>query len=198
MAAVLLRALAGSCLLVLLVAACGGDGGGVGEPGGRKGLTDPAAVPTATPGDGTLVFRIGQDGISAPGSEVTVTPVAGPDTPGQPTTHTVVAGDTCSSIADRFGITLAALLAVNPLVNVGCTNLRIEQELRIPAGSGAGGNPDGGGGTANGYVVVGGDTCGSIAEANGVTLAAFLAANGLAEADCTALSIGQLLTIPAE
>ena len=197
MAAVLLRALAGSCLLVLLAAACGGDGG-AGAAGGRKGLTDPAAVPTATPGDGTLVFRIGQDAISAPGSDVTVTPVAGPNTPGQPTTYTVVAGDTCSSIADRFGVTLAAFLANNPLVNAGCTNLRIDQELRIPAGSGEGGNPDGGGGTANAYVVVGGDTCGSIAEAHGVTLARFLTANGLAEADCTALSIGQLVTIPAE
>ena len=196
MAAVLLRALAGSCLLVLLVAACGGESG-AGEPGGRKGLTDPAAVPTATPGDGKLVFRIGQDGISAPGSDVTVTPVAGPNTPGPATTYTVVAGDTCSAIAASYGIALGELLAVNPLVNAGCTNLRVDQELRIPAGSGAG-NPDGGGGTANAYVIVGGDTCGSIAEAHGVTLATFLTANGLAEADCTTLSIGQLVTIPAQ
>lgn len=45
-------------------------------------------------------------------------------------THTVQAGDTLSAIAERYGVTVAAVLAANP----GTTeNLQIGAVLRIPA-----------------------------------------------------------------
>jgi len=46
-------------------------------------------------------------------------------------THKVAAGEFCSSIAQANGITVAALLAANPSVNAGCTNLTVGQELNL-------------------------------------------------------------------
>ena len=40
-------------------------------------------------------------------------------------THVVVPGDTCFAIANKVGITLDVLLANNPNVNDGCTNLGV-------------------------------------------------------------------------
>ena len=183
--------------LALIAAACGGSTV-PGEAQGRSGLSDPASVSTATPSDGGLVFRIGQDGISAPGTDATITVVPGETVGGAATTYTVVAGDSCGAIAANFGVSVGDLLAVNPLVNSGCTNLVVDQDLRIPAQSVASGSTGSTGGASNTYVIVSGDTCGSIADAHAVSLASLLSANGMAEDDCTALSIGQIVTIPGE
>lgn len=41
--------------------------------------------------------------------------------------HTVTAGESCSEIAANAGIALSVLLANNPNVNSGCTNLHIPE-----------------------------------------------------------------------
>jgi len=54
---------------------------------------------------------------------------------------TVKTGDTCTGIASTAGITVAGILAANPSVNAGCTNLQVGQVLVIGGGaSPAGGN----------------------------------------------------------
>lgn len=52
---------------------------------------------------------------------------------------TVKAGDTCSAIAAASGTTAAAIIAANPGVNAGCTNLQIGQTLKVGSGGGGGG-----------------------------------------------------------
>jgi len=46
-------------------------------------------------------------------------------------THTVASGEFCASIAQANGVTVAALLAANPSVNSGCTNLQVGQVLNL-------------------------------------------------------------------
>ncbi|KAF8129696.1 hypothetical protein K438DRAFT_1444615, partial [Mycena galopus ATCC 62051] len=46
-------------------------------------------------------------------------------------TYTVKSGDTCSAIAASQGLTVSQLLALNPSINSGCTNLSIGQVLCV-------------------------------------------------------------------
>ncbi|KAJ6577984.1 hypothetical protein B0H19DRAFT_886426, partial [Mycena capillaripes] len=46
-------------------------------------------------------------------------------------TYTVQSGDTCYAIAERLGITVDQLHALNPSINSGCTNLSIGQVLCV-------------------------------------------------------------------
>ncbi|XP_006460579.1 hypothetical protein AGABI2DRAFT_135732 [Agaricus bisporus var. bisporus H97] len=46
--------------------------------------------------------------------------------------YTVVTGDSCFTIGQQFGVTAAAIIAANPGVNAGCTNLIPGQGLCIP------------------------------------------------------------------
>ncbi|KAF7342671.1 hypothetical protein MSAN_02024900 [Mycena sanguinolenta] len=46
-------------------------------------------------------------------------------------TYTVKSGDTCSAIAAHFGLTVSQLLALNPSISSGCTNLAIGQVLCV-------------------------------------------------------------------
>ena len=118
-------------------------------------------------------------------------------------TYVVKAGDSLGRIAQRHGVTLAALLQAN---NLRATSLIVPgQQLTIP-GTGTGGGSTGGGSTGGGtsgggtgaattYVVRSGDFFARIAANHGVTLAALLAANQM-----TANSLivpGQVLRIPA-
>ena len=181
--------------LALTLTACFGGGSGDGNDGGDD-LADPELVPTATPNENPQVFRIGPNGVSAPDAEVTATPAGGGQSD---SSYTVQPGDTCGGIASQFGISAAELIAANPLVNDGCTNLDVGQVLDIPGGTsgGSSSNPTPSSGGASGvYVIEPGDTCGGIASAHGVALADFLAANGLTEDDCTSLVVGDIVTIP--
>ncbi|PNH06130.1 Endochitinase [Tetrabaena socialis] len=82
-------------------------------------------------------------------------------------TYTVKSGDTCNAISQAKGISLATLLAANPIINSGCTNLQLGQVLCLggtsggtpggstPGGSTPGGSTPGGstpGGTPSGYL----------------------------------------------
>jgi LysM repeat protein len=105
-----------------------------------------------------------------------------------PATYTVRAGDTLSTIATRFGLSLTALERLNGLGPASV--LRIGEVLRLPAP--AGGAEVGRGGGV--YVVRAGDTLSAIAARLGVSLAALERANGLGPT--SVLQIGQRLTVP--
>lgn len=202
----LLVSLAG-VFTALAIAACGGGGGAGTEPETQARITDPALVPTATPMQDPVVYRIQNDRIiTESGAEQTV--VAGNTGNPQPRrqTYTVESGDTCSSIAASLGVSVEELLAANRSIDSSCTNLRVGDELVIPGSStsGAGGQPaatptptptrSSGGGTT--YAVVEGDTCESIAASHGVSVSDLLAANPSVGDGCTNLQIGQELQIP--
>jgi LysM repeat protein len=186
-------------LAVVVFAACGGGGGGDGASPGDVRLTDPWAVPSSTPISTDQVFLIRDNGVSAP-SGATATAPAGSGTPGAGGgTYTIVSGDTCGSIAAGAGISSAELLAANPSVNEGCTNLQPGQVLAIP---GAGGGSGTGGGTSatpttssggQAYTIVSGDTCFDIAAGYGISVDALVAANNI---DCDALQPGTVVQIP--
>ncbi|GAB4326461.1 MAG: hypothetical protein Kow0010_09540 [Dehalococcoidia bacterium] len=198
LAAVVVAGIVALAFVMLAASACfGGDGDSGPGGSGRRALTNPASVPTATPGAGEVVFVIGPGGISAPTGDSTAGPATTPTASG--TTYTVQSGDTCADIAARFGITFAELRTANPIIDEGCRNLRPDQVLRIPPaapGGSAPATPEPGGGGGKTYVIESGDNCGSIAAAHGVTLEEFLVINELTEEDCTNLQVGDVVRIP--
>jgi len=198
-------ALAGA--LALAVAACGGGGNDEGQPATQARITDPALVPTATPMQDPVIFRIQNDRIiTESGAEQTV--VAGNTGSSQPRrqTYTVEPGDTCSGIAAKLGVSVEELIRANRSIDESCTNLRVGDELVVPGGTTPGGNtqpaatptptPTRRSGSGTTYAVVEGDTCESIAERHGVSVSALLAANPSVGDGCTNLQIGQELNIP--
>lgn len=174
--------------IAMLVAACGG---GDSDAGKGQRITDPAKVPSSTPIQGAVVFQIRGDQVSTiggPGGTVT-----GPTTQAGPRTYTVVAGDTCGSIATKNNVTLEDLLRTNRNVDPDCRNLRVGDQLRIPGTIGTAiGTPTRGSGRE--HKVAAGDTCGAIAGSFGVPLDRLLAANP--SIDCSRLQIGQVVRIP--
>jgi peptidoglycan DL-endopeptidase LytE len=110
--------------------------------------------------------------------------------------YTVRDGDSLIAIANRHGVSLAALLRANGLTTT--TVIHPGQRLTIPGSSGgvtggSGGSSGGSGGAQ--YTVRPGDSLGAIADRHHVTLTALLDANGL-----TASSViypGEQLTLPA-
>jgi LysM repeat protein len=95
-----------------LVAACGG---------GATPTPAPTEVPTPAPTD---IFVESPEPTVAPSDKPTASPVAGKR-------YTVKAGDTMWAIAQKYGITLAALKAANPKVNPQA--MRVGTVLVIPA-----------------------------------------------------------------
>jgi LysM repeat protein len=117
-----------------------------------------------------------------------------PAQPSQPQpaqgTYTVVAGDTLSGIAARYGTTVANLAAINGISNPNL--IRVGQVLRLSGSSApAPSQPAAGGKT---YTVVAGDTLSGIAQRFGTTYQAIAAANGIANPNV--INVGQVLTIP--
>lgn len=94
--------------------------------------------------------------------------------------YQVKSGDTLYSIANKYGITLKELKAINNLTN---DNLAIGQLLNVPSGLSF----------ANSYTVSPGDTLYSIAKKFGVDIESIKEKNGLVN---NMLKIGQKLIIP--
>jgi LysM repeat protein len=116
-----------------------------------------------------------------------------------PTIWNVTAGDTCSGIAAAVGVSLAALLSVNPGINANL--IHPGQVLHLPAGSrwpaGHTPTPAPAHPTAGPtiWIVDPGDTMTSIAARSGVSLAALEAVNrGI---NYNLLHPGQRLNLPA-
>jgi LysM repeat protein len=118
------------------------------------------------------------------------------------TSYTVQPGDTLGSIAQRYGVTTAALMQENGLSDVN--TVWSGQLLTIPAAAGSApdaqptatpGDTSTGAGVTSTYTIQSGDQLSDIARANGVSLAALMAANGITNADL--IRVGQTLIIPA-
>ena len=99
---------------------------------------------------------------------------------GDTSTYVVKAGDTLYGIANKYGITLNELKALN---NLDTNNLAVGQILKVPSGLSL----------ANSYIVSPGDTLYSIAKKFGVSVNLLKEANNLVT---NMLSIGQKLIIP--
>ncbi|MBK8046622.1 MAG: LysM peptidoglycan-binding domain-containing protein [Anaerolineales bacterium] len=84
---------------------------------------DPEALAAVfTPAAAPIALTFTPTPFSAPASDTNAQPQATPAAPSEPVTpdqaeYTVQAGDSLSSIADRFGLTLAELVAANKLTN---------------------------------------------------------------------------------
>lgn len=102
-------------------------------------------------------------------------------------TYTVVAGDTLSGIAARFGTTVAALVAANGIANPNL--IRVGQVLRL---SGSAPAPAQGGGAT--YTVVAGDTLSGIAQRYGTNYQTLAALNGIANPNL--IKVGQVIKLP--
>jgi len=186
---VTLRSLA--LLLVLLCAALPLGCGGSSDEGQKSPtITDPASVPSSTPIQNANLYQIRGGEIIVQGFS-TPAPVTDTQTP---QSYTVVAGDTCSLIADKLNVDLQELMAANRTINAGCTNLRPGDILRLPAGS-DGPTPTPPAGSGRTYVVSAGDTCSGIAQSYAVSVADLIVINGL-DSDCLDLQVGAILTIP--
>lgn len=102
--------------------------------------------------------------------------------------HVVKAGETLSSIATRYGVSIAQLADANGITNTSM--LYIGTRLAL---SGSSFVADAGGGSAT-HTVARGDTLGSIAKAYGVSVSDIAAVNGID--DINSIRVGQKLNIP--
>ncbi len=105
------------------------------------------------------------------------------------TTHIVRSGESLSSIAAKYGLTVQELAAANGITNTNViyvgTRLSISSEAPdFSPGAGADGS----------YVVVSGDTLGKIAGRFGTTTQTLVEMNGLANPNL--IYVGQVLAVP--
>lgn len=113
------------------------------------------------------LIRPGQTLLIPPGrrtpgvTTTTATAIAGP----RPAQHVVRKGETLSSIALRYGVSLDGLLAANRLADAD--RIHVGQQLRVPAAE------------QRTHVVRRGETLSRIAELYGITVRAIKEANGL-------------------
>jgi LysM repeat protein len=115
-------------------------------------------------------------------------------------TYVVEAGDAISSIAARFGVPADVIREANGIVG---NDIFVGQVLRIPRTTGGTGGtgpapaPTSAPGAPGTYVVQPGDTAFGIALQFDVTLESLEQANGVGPGGLDALSLGQVLRIPA-
>ena len=145
------------------------------------------------------LIRIGQviklsSGTVAPVAPAPTTPAPATPAPAAPaTTYTVVARDTLSGIAARFGTTTRNLMSINGIADAN--RIRIGQVLTIAgaAAVAAPAAPASTSGPTTSYKVVAGDTLSGIASRFGTTSRNLMALNGITNANF--LRIGQVLRL---
>ncbi|MCU1514890.1 MAG: LysM peptidoglycan-binding protein [Microbacteriaceae bacterium] len=119
-------------------------------------------------------------------------PVATIDTASAPTSYVVAGGDTVSSIAGRFGLATASVLALNGL---GWKSvIHAGQQLKLTNGATPIAAAPAPAADASKYTIVSGDTLGRIASRFGVTLQTLLSVNGLGQSSI--IYPGQSVTVP--
>lgn len=139
----------------------------------------------------TLIVAVNQAPIDAQQSTIT--------TPAPVQTYVVKAGDTPTTIARRFGVSVTQLLASNGLTINDATRIRIGQTLIIPGGQAVVETQQSATDTpvpVQTYTVQSGDTPLAIANRYGISVDTLLSFNGLSRADATQLRPGQKLLIP--
>ncbi|MFS0561108.1 LysM peptidoglycan-binding domain-containing protein, partial [Terribacillus sp. 179-K 1B1 HS] len=107
------------------------------------------------------------------------------------TTYTVKSGDNLSSIAQRFGMTLAEIISLNNITNPD--KLQIGQKLKVYSSGGDGGSDGGSTRPTTTYTVKSGDNLSSIAQRFGMTLSEIISLNNITNPD--KLQIGQKLKV---
>ena len=115
------------------------------------------------------------------------------ETPKVPQKHTIVAGDSFESVANKYGVTVRELVTANPQLMKSGDALTIPVAVAIPAESAS----TSGGGASSGpktYIVKSGDSLYNIAIKYGTTVAAIASLNSLA--DPNNIKVGQTLKIP--
>ena len=133
------------------------------------------------------LIRIGQV-LALPGSSSAPAAPSASTTPaGGATYHVVVAGETISGIAGRYGISQAQLIAAN-----GLTGGIVYAGQRLSLVPGPAAAPPAVGTT---YTVRSGDTLSGIAQRFGTTLKSLQSANGISDPD--RVLVGMHLTVPA-
>jgi LysM repeat protein len=90
----------------------------------------PTEAPTEAP---TLAPTAAPEPTEAPTAAPTVAPTAAPPPPSEPRKYTVQAGDTLRAIAEKFNVSVTALVEANKLTPEEADSLRVGQELVIPA-----------------------------------------------------------------
>ncbi len=114
--------------------------------------------------------------------------------------YIVVAGDSLSVIAQKYGTTVESIQLLNDLNN---TNIFVDQELLIPPADSVDplpsptATPDSSGNVEK-YIVEDGDTGYAIALKFDITMEALASANGITVDELGNLQIGQELLIPSQ
>jgi len=110
-----------------------------------------------------------------------------------PTTHTVQPGDTLARLANRYGVTVDALVAANEIEDPDL--IRVGQVLTIPASTAVPPTPVAPASGALTYTVQPGDTLAKLATRYGVTVDALVEGNEIEDRDL--IQVGQVLLIAA-
>jgi LysM repeat protein len=113
-----------------------------------------------------------------------------------PQKHTVAAGDSFETIANKYGVTVRELVSANPQLLKSGDQLTVPVAVAIPAESGTSSGSSGSGPTSTQrtHTVKAGDTLTAIAVRYGTTVAAIASANNIT--NINNISVGQLLVIP--
>lgn len=144
----------------------------------------PTPSPTATP---------------TPSPTPTPTPPAATSTPSPavadasgPTTHVVLPGETLTTIAASYGVSVQAIMDVNGITNPD--HIEVGQQLFIPTQGATASAPTPTPNPRTTYTVQPGDTLYAISQRFGVTVDALMAANGMT--DRSYVAAGTVLVIP--
>ncbi|KAK3317504.1 hypothetical protein B0T19DRAFT_469185 [Cercophora scortea] len=152
-------------------------------------ILPPTPVVVTLPGSVTLVptssgvYTVGGSAVPTPGDAQAGT-VAGCTQ-----WYKTQSGDSCSSIADQFGISTIDFTRWNPVVKSDCSNLWLDQDYCVggPAGAVPTPSPIGGGtplGCTQWYTAVSGDTCQGIAQKFRLSNSQFYNLNQAVGANC--------------
>ncbi len=115
--------------------------------------------------------------------------------PKEPKKHTIAAGDSFETIANKYGVTVRELVNANPQLLKTGDQLTVPVAVAIPSESG--GSSGGAGGVPSSqrtYTVKPGDTLYHLAIKYGTTVAAIASANNIPNPNN--ISVGQVLIIP--
>ena len=112
------------------------------------------------------------------------------------TEHKIQKGESFSTLATKYGVSVKAIQAANP--GVDSTKLKIDQTVKIPppapAGAKTGTPAPAAGDTASTYTVKSGDSLSKIASSHGTTVKELQKLNNLTT---TQIKVGQKLKLPA-